>query len=169
MATIRFEDVNITAKVIELQGIEDPSAVLSALGLVDAKVLSNENEKNGENLQKEEDPPLPATKEEPDTNLEDAYHQGANDEQEVSKWVEQVEQVEQAELKLVAPLSAKAFVGISRLRNLIQVFADAGITDSDQIVATCVQLKDKVSILKRIPDLESRIPKALDMWKKDQK
>ena len=74
----------------------------------------------------------------------------------------QIEELEEQESELV---QEQDFDGARRLRDVVQVFADRGITDTDEIVARCVALKDSVSILKRVTDIEGRMPIAVAKWR----
>jgi hypothetical protein len=68
----------------------------------------------------------------------------------------------------VPPVSVEVipemFSGARRLRDIVQVFMDANVTDVDEIVATCVALKEDVSLLKRVSDIPGRIPPAVEIW-----
>ena len=54
-----------------------------------------------------------------------------------------------------------------RLRAVVQAFMDAGISDADEIVAQCEQLRSMVPILSRMSDMSSRIKVSVEKWKKE--
>ena len=142
MAKIRFEDVTIKAGAIELDGIEDPSAFMRGLGLQDANVK--------EGVYEDAAPPVASVPEETPT----AY---------------QIEEEEKREEVIEDPrpraeITPELFAGARRLRDVVQVFMDAKITDADDIVDICMQLKSEVSILSRVSDIPGRMPLAVSTW-----
>ena len=143
MAKIRFEGVSITAKVIEVDEVSDPSEFLKGLGLEGAKVqedISYET-KGSRNIA----PPVP--------------------EVDIPKEVPPAAQIAELEEQEREVIREQDFDGARRLRDVVQVFADKGITDTDEIVSQCVALKDSVSILKRVTDIEGRMPIAINKWR----
>jgi hypothetical protein len=178
MAKIRFEGLSINVAVIEVDGIENPMALLEGLGSVLPDALQREG---GKVLAgSPEDHPLPDTKDE----MEDAYTQGAEVEMEDAPPVivessksftpsidvpdgvpsPAVIEAVQAEAQ-AASVAATEFKGAKRLRDVVQVFMDAGIDDTDAIVGQCLDLKDSVAILKRVTDIEGRMPIAVKKWR----
>ena len=136
MSKIRFEDVTITAKAIELDGIEDPSTFMRGLGLQDASVK--------ETAQEDDAPPVVQVNEEPE--------------------VMEQEEVSTTVYNPSSAITADLFEGARRLRDVVQVFMDNKITDVDEIVDTCMALQGKVPILGRMSDIPGRMPLAIDMW-----
>jgi len=143
MATIRFEGVNITASVIEISGVENPQMLLEGLGLAGASVL------------------------EPATQVA-----------EESKPIEIVAPVEKVAATQVAEavsrpspsnLDASEFKSVRRLRDVVQVFHDAGVTDVPEIVRQCEALQPSVGLLKRVTDIAGRMPIAIEKWQEAQR
>lgn len=54
-------------------------------------------------------------------------------------------------------------VGAKKLRDVVSYFFDSGITDPEEIVARCVEVKDGVKVLARIKNVEDRVRRALDV------
>ena len=142
MAKIRFEGVQISAKVIEVDEIADPSGFLKGLGLEGAKV--NEGISYETKGQKNPAPPVP--------------------EVDIPKEVPSAAQIEQIEEAEKQEIDNSDFEGARRLRDVVQVFMDRGVTDTDEIVSQCIALKESVSILKRVTDIEGRMPIAVNKW-----
>ena len=137
MAKIRFEDVTIKAAAIELDGIEDPSSFMKGLGLQDANVVDD------------------ITDERPRIEAQPVV----------------VEPVVEEELPPAPPVQLEAsevtpemLSSARRLRDVVQVFMDAKITDADDIVDICMRLKSDVSILGRMSDIPGRMPIAVNKW-----
>lgn len=144
MAKIRFEGVSVTAKVIEIDDVADPSGFLKGLGLENAKV--NDGISYETKGQKNPAPPVP--------------------EIDIPKEVPSAAQIEQIEEAEKQEIDNSDFEGARRLRDVVQVFMDRGVTDTDEIVSQCVALKESVSILKRVADIEGRMPIAVSKWRK---
>ena len=146
MSKIRFEDVTITlaAKAIELDGIKDPSLFIEGLGLKGAKLKEGVID---------ERPPQEA-KEEPPKEVPTVKKKAPRKKPEKKKDVNMDELVQNlGEAK--------------RLRAVVQAFMDAGISDADEIVAQCEQLRSMVPILSRMSDMSSRIKVSVEKWKKE--
>ena len=142
MAKIRFEGVSITAKVIEIDEVSDPVDLLKNLGLENANVkedISYET-KGSRNLE----PPVP--------------------EVDIPKEVPPASQIAELEEQERELIREQDFDGARRLRDVVQVFMDRGVTDTSAIVAQCVVMKDSVPILKRVTDIEGRMPIAINKW-----
>ena len=145
MSKIRFEDVTITAKAIELDGIKDPSGFMKGLGLNGADV------KEGVEYKTDAVPPI-----EPNIIIPSETPPAVQIEEEAREEV-----VEERPRLEITPAQ---FTKARRLRDVVQVFMDANITDVDEIVDTCVLMKSKVSILGRMADIPGRMPIAVNTW-----
>lgn len=138
MAKIRFEDVSVTAKVIEVDEVQDPTALLTGLGLVGANVKGGVSHE---------------TKSLPDVEPP----------AEIPIEVPPAAQIEQMEKDKIAE---EDLDGARRLRDVVQVFMDKGVTEINDIVSQCVKFKagGNVPILKRMPNIEDRMPLAVEKW-----
>ena len=144
MAKIRFEDVTISAKAIELEGIEDPSVFLKGLGLEGAKVHEPiPTEPEVEEIHEEEDAPP------------------------VERELKKKSPRRREAPKKQPTVQAEQLVSAKRLRDIIEAFVEAGVTESELIISQCESMKADVPILKRIGDIPERIGMAVDRWKKD--
>jgi len=141
MAKIRFEDVTIKAGAIELDGIEDPSAFMRGLGLQDANVKEGGYEDAA--------PPVASVPEDTHTD-------------------QQLEAAKKEEItespRPRTEITPELFDGARRLRDVVEVFMKAEITDADDIVDICMRLKSQVSILSRVSDIPGRMPLAVNTW-----
>ena len=165
MAKIRFEDVSITAKAIELEGIEYPEQLLTSLGLRGAKVLENTDE-----------PPIPTTREEREDveangELEDLmenlkkespeFEQKYTEEDSTINYVDSNTSYVEDKRPSVADFSSA-----KRLRDILSIFVEQGVTSEEDIVHGCKLLKeDGQPLLKLVGDIEGRIPRAMKKWR----
>lgn len=144
MAKIRFEDVTITAKAIQLEGIEDPSELLKAVGVENPSVGEVTDETTKELPQKEE--PVQAKEEAAPPK----------------------KKKKRGTKKKVAPkVDASMFSGARRLRDIVEVFIEVGINDATSIVEHCVEMQDSVPILSRVSDIPERMTLAVAQWEKE--
>jgi hypothetical protein len=143
MAKIRFEDVTITAKAIELDGIEDPSSFMKGLGLQDANVIED------------------ITDERPRVEAQPVVVEPTIEAQPVVE--EELPQAPPVQLE-ASEVTPEMLSSARRLRDVVQVFMDAKITDADDIVDICMRLKSDVSILGRMSDIPGRMPIAVNKW-----
>lgn len=56
-----------------------------------------------------------------------------------------------------------ALLEAKKLRDVVSYWYDSGVTDPDQIVQKCTEMKDHVEVLKRLRNFEPRIRRALDV------
>ena len=165
MAKIRFEDVSITAKAIELEGIEYPEQFLTSLGLRGAKVLEDSDE-----------PPIPTTSanhpaSKANGELEDLMENLKKESPEFEqKYTEEDSTINYVDsntsyVEDKRP-SVDDFSSAKRLRDILNIFVEQGVTSEEDIVKGCKLLKqDGQPLLKLVPDIEGRIPQAMKKWR----
>ena len=192
MAKIRFEGLSINVAVIEVDGIENPMALLEGLGSALPKEISltedslrprgsdvDENtgsaqapKKKRKASHKEEAKVALELKQQDAPEYEDAPPVVVESSKSFTPSIDVPDEVPspavieavQAEAQ-AASVAATEFKGAKRLRDVVQVFMDAGIDDTDAIVGQCLDLKDSVAILKRVTDIEGRMPIAVKKWR----
>jgi len=140
MATIRFESVTITAKAIEVSGIEEPQLFLEGLGLKDSAVIESAKPARQVDTPSIEEP---------------------------ARQVDTPKQDPKALISILE-LEPEEFKGVRRLRDVVQIFVDAGVTDTDQIVEQCVRIQNDVPLLKKVVDVGKRMPIAVQKWREAQ-
>lgn len=201
MAKIRFEDVTITAKAIEIEGVEDPSALLQAFGLDEAAVdavteeLAQKEEEAPVEVAEEiappivEEPPVveaKEVKEEPPKKKKSPRRKSKPRKR--TKTLSEMTDEEFADSmdngvpmrgedgKLLPEFKTKTgllsvkpeqLLHAKRLRDVVQVFMDAGVSDTEDIVERCADLSDDVPILKRLLDVRERMAICVDKWNQE--
>ncbi len=155
MAKIRFEDVSITAKAIELEGISDPSSFIKGLGLEGAKVREPIEDT------------IPEKAEVKDSPIENQLEEMVDNLKKASPEFEEKYIEEEAPAVPNDFFSVEDFASAKRLSNIISIFAEKGVTADADIIAGCKSLKEKGQpILKMVGDIEGRIPIVIEKWRK---
>ena len=162
MAKIRFEDVTITAKAIEIEGVEDPSALLQAFGLDEAAVDAVTEEL----AQKEEEAPVEVVEEIAPPIVEEPP---VVEVQEVKEELPKKKKSprRKAKARKQPNVVADSLLHAKRLRDVVQVFMDAGVSETESIVERCVELSDDVPILSRLLDVRERMAICVDKWNQE--
>ena len=204
MAKIRFEDVTITAKAIEIEGVEDPSALLQAFGLDEAAVDAVTEEL----AQKEEEAPVevveeiapPVVEEPPVVEVKEVKEElpkkkksprrkakarkrtktlSEMTDDEIKESFDNAVPMRGEDGKLLPEFQTKTgllpaelvkpehLLHAKRLRDVVQVFMDAGISETEDIVERCADLSDDVPILKRLLDVRERMAICVDKWNQE--
>lgn len=186
MAKIRFEEVTITAKAIEIEGVEDPSALLQAFGLDEAAVdavteeLAQKEEEAPVEVVEEiappvvEEPPVveakevkeepPKKKKSPRRKAKPRKRTKTLSEMTDEEFADSMDNGVPMRVELVKP---EHLLHAKRLRDVVQVFMDAGVSETEDIVERCADLSDDVPILKRLLDVRERMAICVDKWNQE--
>jgi hypothetical protein len=175
MSTVRLEGLVINIQAVVIEGVEDPTSMVTAVERVSVatQVAEDPNPPASETktikevaVPAEAAPPIMAeTVEEEDLAAPKRIsRKSKRGSPEPSK-----EAAPEESRGTPSVISVDDFKDACRLRDIIQVFMDAGVTEKDAIVENCLKLKEDVALLRRVADIKGRIPLAVDMWAEKNK
>lgn len=149
MAKIILKGVNIEA--IEIDGIENPQELLQALGA--SKVERKKEEPKKEKVIE----PEPVATQVDKPKKKRAARKVAKEKKPAKKLIDILEP------------GPQQFEHARRMRDVMAVFADAGIEDVNRVVEICERVKDEVPFLSRVLDIPTRIPVAWARYREEMR